>query len=97
MLCRLYRNQVMCVHQETTPVPPDFAIGYERGRPLPLYRGAASKIIDATDSDIWIVGRGASCFEFPVVLDRSFEQLAQHGSIAFEPYRTLEISDQRGN
>ena len=45
MLCRLYRNQVMCVHQETTPVPPDFAIGYERGRPLPLYRGAASKII----------------------------------------------------
>ena len=40
------------------------------------FLGAASKIIDATDSDIWIVGRGAACFEFPVVLERSFEQLA---------------------
>ncbi len=42
------------------------------------FLGAASKIIDSTDSDLWIVGRGASCFEFPVVMDRSFEQLA-HG------------------
>jgi len=27
-------------------------------------------------NDLWIVGRGAPCFEFPVVFDRSFEQLA---------------------
>src|SRR5947209_7689414 len=40
------------------------------------FLGAASKIIDATDSDIWIAGRGASCFEFPVVLERRFEELA---------------------
>ena len=40
------------------------------------FLGAASKIIDATDSDLWIAGRGASCFEFPVVMERSFEQLA---------------------
>jgi putative ABC transport system permease protein len=40
------------------------------------FLGAASKIIDSTDSDLWIVGRGASCFEFPVVMERSFEQLA---------------------
>jgi putative ABC transport system permease protein len=40
------------------------------------FLGAASKIIDATDSDIWIAGRGASCFEFPVTLERRFVELA---------------------
>jgi DNA-binding IclR family transcriptional regulator len=44
LLCRLYRNQVMCVHQEFAD-RPDFAVSYERGRPMPLYRGASSKII----------------------------------------------------
>jgi DNA-binding IclR family transcriptional regulator len=44
LLCRLYRKQVMCVHQEFTE-RPDFAVSYERGRPMPLLRGAASKII----------------------------------------------------
>ena len=47
LLCRLYRDQVMCVHQETrTPHP--IAISYERGKLMPLYRGAASKIILAS-------------------------------------------------
>jgi len=44
LLCRLFRDQVMCVHQEFHE-RPDFAISYERGRPMPLFRGAASKII----------------------------------------------------
>lgn len=44
LLCRLFRNQVMCVHQESLE-RPDFAVSYERGRPMPLYRGASSKII----------------------------------------------------
>jgi DNA-binding IclR family transcriptional regulator len=44
LLCRLYRDHVMCVHQESIH-RPDFAISYERGRPMPLFRGAASKII----------------------------------------------------
>jgi DNA-binding IclR family transcriptional regulator len=44
LLCRLYRTQVMCVHQEFNE-RPDFAVSYERGRPMPLFRGAASKII----------------------------------------------------
>ena len=35
LLCRLYRDQVMCVHQESVE-RPDFAISYERGRPMPL-------------------------------------------------------------
>ena len=44
LLCRLYREQVMCVAQETAG-HPSFASGYQRGRPMPLFRGAASKAI----------------------------------------------------
>lgn len=44
LLCRLYRDSVMCVAQDFELVQA-FAISYERGRPLPLFRGAASKII----------------------------------------------------
>jgi len=44
LLCRLYRHQVMCVHQEsldTAGIP----VSYERGKLMPLHRGAASKIV----------------------------------------------------
>lgn len=44
LLCRLFRNQVMSVHQESAE-KPDFAVSYERGRAMPLFRGASSKII----------------------------------------------------
>lgn len=44
LLCRLYRTQVMCVDQRLTE-RVDFAVSYERGRPMPLYRGAPSKVI----------------------------------------------------
>jgi len=40
------------------------------------FLGAASKIIDTTDADIWIAGRGAACFEFPVTLERRLVELA---------------------
>src|SRR5258708_12832552 len=40
------------------------------------FLGAASKIIDTTDPDIWIAGRGAPCFEFPVSLERPFVEPA---------------------
>lgn len=43
LLCRLYRMTVLCVAQEATD-HADFAVSYERGRPMPLFRGAASKI-----------------------------------------------------
>jgi len=43
-LCRLYDDQVMCVHQASVN-DPHFALGYERGRPMPLFRGSASKVI----------------------------------------------------
>ncbi|MBK5516261.1 IclR family transcriptional regulator [Pseudomonas sp. TH10] len=44
ILCRYFRGQVMCVHEEfTTRFKQD--ISYERGLPRPLYQGAASKVI----------------------------------------------------
>lgn len=51
MLCRLYRTDVICVHQESVDLPDydgDFArqpVSYGRGQPMPLYRGAPSKAI----------------------------------------------------
>lgn len=44
LLCRLFHNSVLCVHQVSGPGPAP-AISYERGRPMPLLRGATSKII----------------------------------------------------
>jgi putative ABC transport system permease protein len=40
------------------------------------FLGAASKVIDSTDADIWITGRGVQCFEFPVIMERRFVELA---------------------
>jgi putative ABC transport system permease protein len=37
---------------------------------------ASSKIIDSTDADIWITGRGAPCFEFPVAIERRLAEIA---------------------
>ncbi|MHA6719702.1 IclR family transcriptional regulator [Sphingomonas sp. RS6] len=44
LLCRVYRLRVMCVDQIVRHAP-ETAISYERGRPMPLTRGAASKSI----------------------------------------------------
>lgn len=44
LLCRLYKLTVMCIDQRA-PVSPRNAVSYERGRPMPLDRGAASKAI----------------------------------------------------
>jgi DNA-binding IclR family transcriptional regulator len=44
LLCRLYRDRVLCVHQERGNRAPGF-VSYERGRAMPLYRGATSKVI----------------------------------------------------
>ncbi len=44
LLCRIYRLQVTCVDQCVLQ-PPSVAISYERGRPMQLTRGAASKVI----------------------------------------------------
>jgi DNA-binding IclR family transcriptional regulator len=43
LLCRLYRNNVLCIHQESHP--DAMRSNYERGRSRPLLRGAASRVI----------------------------------------------------
>lgn len=43
-LCRLLGGQVMCVDQAVSGAP-HFAVSYERGRPMPLFAGSASKMI----------------------------------------------------
>ena len=44
LLCRRYRDKVLCVHQAANPVVV-IQSTYERGKPLPLFSGAASRII----------------------------------------------------
>ena len=44
LLCRLFHDRVMCVHQ-VIGRGPQSPVSYERGRLMPLYRGATSKII----------------------------------------------------
>jgi DNA-binding IclR family transcriptional regulator len=50
LLCRFYRDQVMCIDQAIAG-NPTFAPSYQRGRLMPLARGSPSKIILATLSD----------------------------------------------
>jgi DNA-binding IclR family transcriptional regulator len=59
LLCRVFRNCVMCVHQESK-IQFENPIGYERGRPMPMFRGASSKIIFAnlpSRSARWVFSR----------------------------------------
>ncbi len=44
LLCRLFHDRVMCIHQVMGRGPQE-PVSYERGRLMPLYRGATSKII----------------------------------------------------
>ncbi len=44
LLCRIFRETVLCVHQ-VTEKDRQTRVSYERGRPMPLFKGATSKII----------------------------------------------------
>jgi DNA-binding IclR family transcriptional regulator len=44
LLCRLFHDRVICMHQVIGRGPQE-PVSYERGRPMPLFRGATSKII----------------------------------------------------
>jgi DNA-binding IclR family transcriptional regulator len=46
LLCRIYRDCVMCIHQEGESLDRN-PVSYERGRLMPMFRGAASKVIFA--------------------------------------------------
>jgi len=43
LLCRYYKERVLCVHQEASS--SELRSGYERGRAMPIARGAASRAI----------------------------------------------------
>ena len=43
LLCSLFRNKVLCIHQSGHD--RKLALSYARGRPMPLFRGATSKAI----------------------------------------------------
>ena len=44
LLCRIFRETVLCVH-EVAEAHRQTRVSYERGRPMPLFKGATSKII----------------------------------------------------
>ena len=44
LLCRFHGSKVMCI-QQVNGRNPALSVSYERGRAMPLYRGATSKII----------------------------------------------------
>ena len=44
LLCRFHGNKVLCIHQ-VNGRNPALSVSYQRGRAMPLYRGATSKII----------------------------------------------------
>jgi DNA-binding IclR family transcriptional regulator len=44
LLCRRFQDRVICVHQVFGRGPHE-PVSYERGRPMPLFRGATSKVI----------------------------------------------------
>jgi putative ABC transport system permease protein len=62
---------------------------------------AASKIIDTTSADLWITGRGVSCFEFPVTMERRFVEIAHSVPGVAETSRIctsqVELRKQDGN
>lgn len=63
LLCRRYRNKVLCVHQVHNSV--GVACTYERGKPISLFYGAASRIILAHLSSVHL---GASLQEVREIL-----------------------------
>ncbi|MBC2769876.1 IclR family transcriptional regulator [Pusillimonas minor] len=44
IICQVYRKNVMCIHHENIG-KASAGTSYERGRPMPFYRGATSKVI----------------------------------------------------
>ncbi len=76
LLCRYFREQVMCIHEESNH-PAEPVSSYERGARRPLFRGSTSKVILAhlpprALSDLWqshrrdivAAGLGSSYDEF---------------------------------
>ncbi len=44
LLCSVFHDRVICIHQ-VVGLGPQVQVSYERGRPMPLFRGATAKIV----------------------------------------------------
>jgi len=53
LLCRSFGETVLCVRQVFTAGPQPL-VSYERGRPMPLFAGATSKVILANQPARWL-------------------------------------------
>ncbi len=53
LLCRSYEDTVLCMRQVFTAGPHPL-VSYERGRPMPLFAGATSKVILANQPARWL-------------------------------------------
>jgi DNA-binding IclR family transcriptional regulator len=53
LLCRSYGENVLCMRQVYTAGPQPL-VSYERGRPMPLFAGATSKVILANQPARWL-------------------------------------------
>ncbi len=95
LLCRLFHDRVMCVHQVLGRGPQE-PVSYERGRLMPLFRGATSKIIlahlpvrtlkslfEQNSAEIAKAGLGASLEQFRASLAaiRRAGVVVTHGEI----------------
>lgn len=80
LLCRLHGLKVLCVNEVTGTAAPRI-MGYERGRAMPLYRGATSKAIFVHASDallrrlIAADARGLGQAGWPTEFERLRERL----------------------
>lgn len=88
LLCRIYRNRVMCIHQEGES--SDAPISYERGRLMPMFRGSASKVIFASlpsRSIKWFVDRYSHEIEASglgsdwLTVKRNLRQIRKEGAL----------------
>jgi DNA-binding IclR family transcriptional regulator len=85
LLCRLFHDRVMCVHQVFSRGPQQ-QVSYERGRPMPLFRGATSKIILAH-----LPSR-----TLRTLFEQSTEEIVRAGlGAGFEEFRTALTSIRR--
>lgn len=95
LLCRLFHDRVMCVHQ-VLGRGPQSPVSYERGRLMPLFRGATARIIlaylpartlkslfEQNSAEIAEAGFGTSWDEFKSLLAglRSAGVAISHGEI----------------
>ena len=44
---------------------------------LKSFLESASRVVDASDADLWVMARGVKCFDFSAVMDRRFTSIVQ--------------------